>query len=56
MNHHFIPYWYYNPEDITTWKYILTENKERRPKSFWILNPEFKYKHLDPLDPDYRKR
>jgi hypothetical protein len=48
------PLWPYDYEDKTTWKYsdcILTKGLKHRLVKKWILNPEFKYKHLDPSYP-----
>jgi hypothetical protein len=52
------PYWKYEFEDKTTWKYIdcVIGGSHHTSKIFvkqWILNPDFKYKHLDP---NYGKR
>lgn len=57
MKKHLIPYWNYDPNDITTWKYICEQqtNPHRKKNLRWILNPEFKYKHLDPLNNDHER-
>ena len=44
--------WPYNYHDRSTWKYIdlvlYGEKKDNNSKvSSWILNPDFKYAHLD---------
>lgn len=44
--------WTYNPHDMTTWKYldfVMTGTLKSRTAhaKFWILNPEFKFAHLD---------
>lgn len=42
--------WPFDYEDITTWKYIdckiVKKNKDNIIKE-WVLNPKFKYSHLD---------
>ena len=45
--------WPHKPDDDTTWKYsdvIIGYNKKTNKLYVkeWVLNPDFKYKHLDP--------
>lgn len=44
--------WPYKHDDVTTWKYLdcvlSGEYCRRKIVHRWILNPDFKYKHLDP--------
>lgn len=55
MKKHLVPYWNYDPNDIMTWKYICEQqtNPHQKKNLRWILNPEFKYQHLDPLDENH---
>jgi hypothetical protein len=42
--------WDYDPDDTTTWKYLGVRVKyvgRQRKYSGFIVNPEFKYKHLE---------
>lgn len=46
-------YWPYDINDTSTWKYIdfvMTGTLKGRTANckYWILNPDFKYEHLDP--------
>jgi hypothetical protein len=48
-------YWKYEHDDKTTWKYLdFAVGDDRHGRAghirHWILNPNFKYRHLDPLD------
>ena len=45
--------WPHDKDDKTTWKYcdvIIGGNKDKKTLYVkkWVLNPDFKYKHLDP--------
>lgn len=50
--------WPWNPYDRNTWKYIdyVIKGTKEDPIIFWILNPNFKYKHLDPEQQPKRQR
>lgn len=43
------PIWKYDDKDVTTWKYIDCRIKYQNEDAIvsWILNPVFKYSHLD---------
>lgn len=51
--------WPHKPDDETTWKYsdviISGERKGKRFIKEWVLNKDFKYKHLDPKWPKWMK-
>jgi len=45
------PFWKYDDNDTTTWKYIdcKVKNENGAPvKVSWMLNPSFAYKYIDP--------
>ena len=48
------PLWHHDQKDESTWKYLDCEIGGEKGKRFirrWIINCNFKYKHLDPSYP-----
>lgn len=44
------PLWQYQVDDLTTWKYLNVNFKHKgKEQTAWVLNPLFKFKHLDKI-------